>query len=166
MLPLVESGATICLVTPDSEAFFCSNVTDAVRFTHHILRLHRFPQSSARQMSKKPSLVADIVTLISRLPWWVGLLLAAASYYGFHILASVNVPTATKAADAGPLVIWQFARMAGTFLQYLVPLRIRPTPHILDLMARQDVTGFQFIGSSESRSLLLDPGSRVSTSVR
>jgi restriction system protein len=73
-------------------------------------------------MSKKPSLVADIVTLTSRLPWWVGLLLAVVSYFGLHWLAGVEMPTATKAADAGPVVIWQFARMAGTFLQYLVPL--------------------------------------------
>lgn len=73
-------------------------------------------------MSKKPSLVDDIVTLTSRLPWWVGLLFAAVSYYGFHRLAGVEVPTATKAADAGPMVIWQFAKMAGYFLQYLVPL--------------------------------------------
>ena len=67
-------------------------------------------------------LVADIVTLTLRLPWWVGLLLAAVSYYGFHRLAGVEVPLATKAADAGPMVIWQFAKMAGYFLQYLVPL--------------------------------------------
>ncbi len=73
-------------------------------------------------MSKKSSLVADIVTLTSRLPWWVGVLLAAVSYYGFHLLAGVEVPTANRAADAGPVVIWQFARMAGYFLQYLVPL--------------------------------------------
>ena len=73
-------------------------------------------------MSKKPSLVADIVTLTSRLPWWMGLVLAVVSYYGFHMLAGVEVPTATKAADAGSMVIWQFARMTGTFLQYLVPL--------------------------------------------
>lgn len=73
-------------------------------------------------MSKKPSLVADIVTLTSRLPWWVGLLLAAASYYGLHRLAGVELPTATRAADAGPVVIWQFAKMAGYYLQYLVPL--------------------------------------------
>ena len=43
---------------------------------------------------------------------------------------------------------------------------IRPTPHIVDLTVRQDVAGFQCIGSSASRSLLLDPGRRVSTSVR
>jgi restriction system protein len=73
-------------------------------------------------MSKKPSLVADIATLTSRLPWWVGLLLAVGSYYGFHSLAGIDVSTATKAADAGPMVLRQFARTAGYFLQYLVPL--------------------------------------------
>ena len=51
-----------------------------------------------------------------------GLLLAVVSYYGLHWLAGVELPTATRAADAGPVVIWQFARMAGTFLQYLIPL--------------------------------------------
>jgi hypothetical protein len=44
--------------------------------------------------------------------------------------------------------------------------RIRPTPHTLDRTVFQDFAGFQFIGSSASRSSLLDPGSRVSTSVR
>lgn len=73
-------------------------------------------------MTKKPSLVADIVTLSSRLPWWGGLLLAVVSYYGFHSLAGIDAPTATKAADAGPMVLRQFARTAGYFLQYLVPL--------------------------------------------
>ena len=51
-----------------------------------------------------------------------GLLLAVVSYYGLHWLAGVELPTATRAADAGPVVIWQFAKMAGYFLQYLVPL--------------------------------------------
>lgn len=73
-------------------------------------------------MSRNPSLVADIVALTSRLPWWVGLLLAVVSYFGLHRLAGVEVPIATKAADAGPMVIWHVARMAGSVLQYLVPL--------------------------------------------
>ena len=51
-----------------------------------------------------------------------GLLLAVVGYYGLHWLAGVELLTATRAADAGPVVIWQFAKMAGYFLQYLVPL--------------------------------------------
>jgi restriction system protein len=73
------------------------------------------------RMSKNSGLVVDIVTLTSRLPWWVGLLLAAGSYCGFHLLAGVDLPRATGVADAGPLVVWQYARMAGYYLQYVVP---------------------------------------------
>lgn len=41
------------------------------------------------------------------------MLLAAVGYYGLHRLAGVELPTSTRAADAGPVVIWQFAKMAG-----------------------------------------------------
>lgn len=72
-------------------------------------------------MSKKSGLANEIIKLTARLPWWVGVLLAVASYWGLHRLAGIDVPTATKAADAGPMVIWQFVKVAGKFLQYAVP---------------------------------------------
>lgn len=72
-------------------------------------------------MSKKFGLVDEILTLTSRLPWWVGVLLAVGSYLGLHQLAGIAVPSATKAADAGPMVIWQAAKMAGYIFQFVVP---------------------------------------------
>ena len=73
-------------------------------------------------MSGKSGLVNIILGITSRLPWWLGVLLAIAAWFGFRMLANIEVPLATKAAESGPMVIRQGLRVAASILQYAVPV--------------------------------------------
>ncbi|MCB1601916.1 MAG: restriction endonuclease [Lysobacterales bacterium] len=72
-------------------------------------------------MRSKPGLTNVILAVTSRLPWWLGVLLAVAAWFGFGLLSNIEVPLAAKAADAGPMVIRQGIRVAASILQYAVP---------------------------------------------
>ena len=77
---------------------------------------------------------------------------------------------ALRGADRGDglALAWQGGghahRLARLAVDQQRGVSVRPRTSLTGLV--QDLTGFQCIGSSASRSLLLDPGRRVSTSVR
>ena len=45
-------------------------------------------------MARK-STADDIIDVTSKLPWWVGILLAVISYAGLHALAATNIPSSS-----------------------------------------------------------------------
>lgn len=60
--------------------------------------------------------------LVAKLPWWVGVVLAAASYLLLHSLASRLVVTATQPGQVGAMVtqaIWMALANVG---QYALPM--------------------------------------------
>lgn len=69
----------------------------------------------------KSSPFEDLIVVASKLPWWLGLLLAAAIYAGLHWFAGTPVPTNTdpkKMFDVVGPTMW---RTLATFGQYVFP---------------------------------------------
>lgn len=72
-------------------------------------------------MSRKSSLLEDLVVVGSKLPWWLGLLLATASYAGLHWYAGTPVPASNdpkKMFDVVGPTMWRTLAMIG---QYVFP---------------------------------------------
>ena len=71
---------------------------------------------------RKTGLFEDVTDLVSRLPWWAGVLLAIASYLLLHRLASQPMPAPSTPGQFGAAAthaLWIGAANAG---QYVVPL--------------------------------------------
>jgi restriction system protein len=70
---------------------------------------------------KKQGLADDLVTMFSKLPWWVGVLAAVISYLIFHRLSMPSGPVDMTHGNAGVSagkMVWQSLASAA---QYLVP---------------------------------------------
>lgn len=71
---------------------------------------------------RKSSPAEDLVDLVALMPWWVGVLLALASYGALHAVATRPLPAAQSAQQIGQVAttaIWQGLATGG---QYVVPL--------------------------------------------
>jgi len=69
-------------------------------------------------MARRQSMAEDIIDITSRLPWWVGVLLAAISYLGLHSLTTKGLSNGhdiSTAVQGG--LLYAFA----TFGQYVLP---------------------------------------------
>lgn len=67
-------------------------------------------------------LAEDIMEVVSMLPWWLGVLLAAVSYLGLHAIAARPVAQATELNQFGSMatqMLWQTLANLG---QYLLPI--------------------------------------------
>ena len=72
---------------------------------------------------KKQSLFEDIAHIATKLPWQVSLILATASYVGFHYVALMpSSPVQTGTANISPTLAGVLLRTGGSILQYVVPL--------------------------------------------
>lgn len=62
---------------------------------------------------RKQSLIDDFIDLTARLPWWLGLLIAAGSYFLLHHFAMRELPQATdiRSAFSGQLLFKRFAEL-------------------------------------------------------
>ncbi len=72
-------------------------------------------------MSRKSGLLDDLVVIGSKLPWWLGLLLAGASYAWLHWYASTPVPTSTDPKKMFEVIGPTMWRTLAMFGQYLIP---------------------------------------------
>lgn len=73
---------------------------------------------------KKQSPFDDLIYIATKLPWKVSLMLALASYFGFHIMASLPpapLNPSNLGQTLGTSVVRQMMIMLGMILQYLVP---------------------------------------------
>jgi restriction system protein len=73
-------------------------------------------------MSRRTGQFEDLMELAARLPGAVSVILAAALYVGFHLLAGMAPAGPTSVADLGPFAVRQFVRTAAALLQYVFPL--------------------------------------------
>ena len=74
---------------------------------------------------RKTSLVEDLIDIASRLPWWLGLALAATSYFGLHWYASSPLPpTSTDPGKMFEVVAPTMWRTFAMFGQYLLPFAL------------------------------------------
>lgn len=71
---------------------------------------------------RKSNPVEDVITISSRLPWWVGVALALVAYVGLHPLAIREGVTVAQPGNVGEFVNrTDFSTLAGVG-QYLLPL--------------------------------------------
>jgi restriction system protein len=59
---------------------------------------------------KKTSPFEDLIYIASRLPWWVGLLIALAAWLFFHSVATSPQPTHTDPKQLGVMMAGQMFR--------------------------------------------------------
>lgn len=71
-------------------------------------------------MARK-STAEDIVDIISKLPWWAGILLAAVAYFILHTLAVMNTPSASNTAILSTAMTRGIFYVFAYVGQYLVP---------------------------------------------
>lgn len=70
----------------------------------------------------RSSAAEDIVHLVSKLPWWACVLLAAGFYLALHAYASRPVPQAPQPGQLGAMVTQMMWRTLAFYGQYLLPL--------------------------------------------
>lgn len=73
-------------------------------------------------MAKGQGLFDDLVAIAAKLPWWLGVLLAAASYAGLHYVAIGTVATPTATNVIGDVVVRHIAKTVASIAQYLLPI--------------------------------------------
>ena len=74
------------------------------------------------QRKQRTTLVEDLFALVSLLPWWLGVILAFASYIGLHIFALPDPPTPVNAHNASAFAVRAILKALAAVGQYLVPL--------------------------------------------
>ncbi|MHB1014415.1 MAG: topoisomerase DNA-binding C4 zinc finger domain-containing protein [Desulfurivibrionaceae bacterium] len=70
---------------------------------------------------KRQSAFEDLVEIASKLPWQVGLALAAASYLALHAVAGITVDHPANAGTTGTYVIKQFGVTFAAIGQMIFP---------------------------------------------
>lgn len=73
-------------------------------------------------MSKKSSLIEDLIDLAARLPVWVSCLLALLSYVLFHNLSQIQIDTANIGpGEMGTFAVKKLYSTLALFLQVIIP---------------------------------------------
>lgn len=70
---------------------------------------------------RKQNLIADVVELAARMPWWLSLLLAAVLYFVLHAFAARPVPAAGQPGQIGSASAIAAAHAIAGVLQYVLP---------------------------------------------
>lgn len=70
---------------------------------------------------RKQSPFEDLVELISKLPWWVGVLLAVVAYLWLHGIASREIAMTGQTSDLANVAGQSAIKTLATFGQYLLP---------------------------------------------
>lgn len=70
---------------------------------------------------RKTSAAEDIIEIISRLPWWVGCLLALISFIILHLIAGIEVAKPQAAGDFGKYAGKQIYVTLAFFAQFFFP---------------------------------------------
>ena len=66
--------------------------------------------------------VEALIELTSLVPWWVGVVLAIAAYFGLHMLAAQQIPIATRPDQIASAMPAQILKSLALFAQYLLPV--------------------------------------------
>lgn len=65
---------------------------------------------------------ANIFFSVSKLPWWAGIALAIACYFGLHGVATMDLPVATKPGETGAFALRAFIKSIAYYLQFILPI--------------------------------------------
>ena len=71
---------------------------------------------------RKTSLAEDLLEIVSRMPWWVGVALALVSYLALHRFAAPHVTAAAQPGQVEAMVIQTLWRTLASVGQYILPL--------------------------------------------
>lgn len=71
---------------------------------------------------RKQNLVEDLIEITSKLPWWVGVVLALVSYAWLHSVAVSEVTAVVQPGKMGDFVGQSFIRTLASVGQYLLPI--------------------------------------------
>ncbi|MDB5931774.1 MAG: restriction endonuclease [Polaromonas sp.] len=74
------------------------------------------------ELREKPGLPKALIGLAARLPWWLGLALAAISYLGLQHLTQKPVPAGLQPGQMGSFLMSTLSWALATVGQYLLPL--------------------------------------------
>lgn len=105
---------------------------------------------------RKSSTAEDLMGLVALLPWWAGVVLALASYWVLHAIATRPLATAHSVQQIGQLAttaIWQGLATGG---QYLLPLICLFGAAMSAVRRRQRRTLFETTSASSSADALQD----------
>jgi restriction system protein len=90
----------------------------------------------------RSTVLEDVIQLVAKLPWWLGVFLALISYLWLHNVASQPiVPPPTDLKHVGDMVTSQIWRTLATYLQYIIPFAC---------IIGAGISAFQGIGKSKS----------------
>ncbi len=70
---------------------------------------------------QKTSPLEDLILVVSKLPWWIGVLLALVSYLMLHVIASRPVVTIAEPGQMGDAVVRGLMTTLAMFGQYILP---------------------------------------------
>jgi restriction system protein len=70
---------------------------------------------------RRQNLFEDLIEITSKLPWWVGVVLAIASYVWLHSVASAEVAAVAQPGKMGELVTQTLFNTLASVGQYLLP---------------------------------------------
>lgn len=73
---------------------------------------------------QKTSPLEDLILVTSKLPWWVGALLALVSYLVLHVIASRPLTPVTAPGQMGDMVVKGMATTLAMFGQYILPFAL------------------------------------------
>ena len=76
----------------------------------------------ARRQQSSP--FEDLITIASKLPWWVSILLAFISYAFLHYLANRPMPQVTALGHMSDVVSHGLITALARFGQYILPLAL------------------------------------------
>ena len=71
---------------------------------------------------RKQNLIEDLIEITSKLPWWVGVVLAIAAYIWLHSVATTEVTAVAQPGKMGELVTQTLFNTLASIGQYLLPL--------------------------------------------
>lgn len=70
---------------------------------------------------RRSGVLLDLMEIATRLPWWVGVVLAVIAYLGFHQMAVMEIQATGQVKDIGSAILKQMFKTIGMFGQYLFP---------------------------------------------
>lgn len=71
---------------------------------------------------RRSSVLEDLIEITSRVPWWVGVLLALATYFVLHHLSTADVAQPQGLRDLGTSVTQNAIKTFASLGQYLLPM--------------------------------------------
>jgi restriction system protein len=70
---------------------------------------------------RRQNLTEDLIEITSKLPWWVGVVLAIAAYIGLHSVATSEVTAVAQSGRMGAFVTQSLFSPLASVVQYLLP---------------------------------------------